>query len=183
MSQDSSIPSQDPPPEATPAARPARVTALYQRLKEQGCVYTEANGWERPKWFSLDGREEEPGFRHNNVFDVVAEECRAVRERVGVLDLSSFAKYDVTGRDAERFLNRICANRMPRRAGGICLAHYLSEQGRIAGESTITRLGDEHFYVLSGAGAEDRDLDQLMQGVLDGEDVTVTNITNDNLRE
>ena len=52
-------------------------------------MYTEANGWERPKWFSPDGREEAFGFRHNNVFEVVAE-CRAVRERVGMLDLSSF---------------------------------------------------------------------------------------------
>ena len=167
------------PGEERPAARDARITPLYDRLRDQGCVYTEANGWERPKWFSLDGRVEEPGFRHNNVFEVVADECRAVRERVGVLDLSSFAKYDVTGPDAESFLNRVCANHMPRRVGGISLAHYLSEQGRIAGESTITRLGDEHFYVLSGAGAEDRDLDTLTQRVRNGEDVTIANITDD----
>jgi dimethylglycine dehydrogenase len=142
-------------------------------------VHTEANGWERPKWFSLDGRVEEVGFRHNNTFEVTAAECRAVRERVGVLDLSSFAKYDVVGADAESYLNTITANRMPKRIGGITLAHYLSEQGRILGESTITRLAQDRFYVLSGAGAEERDLDHLRQGLATAGDVSVTNVTDD----
>ena len=164
------------PGEERPASRKTRITPLYDRLAEQGAVYTEVNGWERPKWFSLDGREEEVGFRHNNTMEVVAAECRAVRERVGVLDLSSFAKYDVTGRDAATFLNRISANRMPA-PGGIVLAHYLSHQGRIIGESTVTCLKDGHYYVLSGAGVEDRDLDALTHGVRDGEDVSITNIT------
>jgi dimethylglycine dehydrogenase len=167
------------PGEERPAARPARVTPLFDKLVARNCIHTEANGWERPKWFSPDGRDEQSGFRHTNAFKPVAEECRAVRERVGVLDLSSFAKYDVTGADAETFLNRVCANRMPRRAGGIALCHYLSEQGRILGESTVSRLGDGRYYVLSGAGAEDRDLDTLTQGVADGEDVTVRNVTDD----
>ena len=137
------------PGEERPASRKERVTPLYDTLAAQGAVYTEGNGWERPKWFSLDGREEECGFRHNNTFEVVAAECLAVREAVGVLDLSSFAKFEVTGRDAEAYLNRICANRMPKRAGGITLAHYLSKDGRIIGESTITRLADGQYYVLS----------------------------------
>jgi dimethylglycine dehydrogenase len=167
------------PGEERPAARKTRVTTLYDRLLEQGCVYTEVNGWERPKWFSLDGRVEDIGFAHNNVFEVVADECRAVRERVGILDLSSFAKYEVRGADAEQFLNRISANRMPRKDGGIGLCHYLSEAGRIAGESTITRLTDGHYYILSGAGCEDRDLDLLTQGIAEGEDVNVANVTDD----
>jgi len=141
-------------------------------------VYTEVNGWERPKWFSLDGREEEVGFRHNNVMEVVAAECRAVRERVGVLDLSSFAKFEVRGRDAGAFLNRVSANNMPR-VGGIVLTHYLSAAGRIQGESTVSNLGAHGFYVLSGVGAEDRDLDVLTQGILPGEDVTVHNETDE----
>ena len=116
------------PGEERPASRKERVTPLYDTLAAQGAVYTEGNGWERPKWFSLDGREEECGFRHNNTFEVVAAECLAVREAVGVLDLSSFAKFEVTGRDAEAYLNRICANRMPKRAGGITLAALFVER-------------------------------------------------------
>lgn len=167
------------PGEERPAARRTRITPLYDRLLELGCVYTEANGWERPKWFSLDGREEEPGFRHNNVFEVVAAECKAVRERVGVLELSSFAKYEVTGTHAGQMLNRITANRLPRRDGGIALTHYLSELGRIEGESTITRLAENHYYILSAAVAEDRDLDHLTQGIAPGEDVRIENVTDD----
>lgn len=167
------------PGEERDAGRKQRTTPLYDRLAAQGCVFTEVNGWERPKWFSLDGREEEIGFRHNNTFDVVAEECRAVRERVGVLDLSSFAKYDVTGADAETMLNRISANKMTGREGGITLTHYLSPEGRLNGESTITYLSQGHYYVLSGANCEERDLAILTHGVEAGEDVKVKNITND----
>jgi len=103
----------------------------------------------------------------------------AVRERVGVLDLSGFAKYDISGPDAEGFLNRLCANRMPTKIGGIVLAHILSVNGRILGEVTVTRIADDHYYLLSAAGAELRDLDHLMQGSLETEDVTISNVTDD----
>ena len=167
------------PGEEMPAGRPSRTSPLYQKLLDKGCVFTETFGWERPKWFSLDGREEEYSYRRNNVFEVVRDECAAVRERVGILDLSGFAKYDVTGNDAEAFLNRLCANRMPTKDGGIVLAHILSANGRIAGELTITRFAEDHFYLLSAAGAELRDLDHLMQGKRDDEQVEIKNVTDD----
>jgi len=168
-----------PPGEELPAGRPQRTSPLYEKLKNKGGVFTETFGWERPKWYSPDGRDEEYDYRRNNVFDVVRDECLAVRERVGILDLSGFAKYDVTGPDAETFLNRLCANRMPLKTGGIVLAHILSKNGRILGEVTITRLGDERFYLLSAAGAELRDLDHLVQGCLEDENVTISNVTDD----
>ena len=167
------------PGEEEPDGRPQRTSPLYDRLAQMGAVYGETYGWERPKWLSLDGRTEEPGYGRTNVFEVVAAEVRAVSERVGVLDLSGFAKYDVTGPDAEDFLNRICANRMPTRQGGIALVHPLSRGGRILGEMTVTRFADDHFYCLSAAAAEQRDLDLLMQSRLPGEDVTITNVTDD----
>ncbi len=167
------------PGEELPAGRPARRTPLYAKLRAKGCVHTEAFGWERPKWFAADGREEQCGFRRNNVFEVVAAECRAVRERVGVMDLSSFAKFDVSGPDAEAFLNRVFANRVARRSGGIVLAHRLSENGRIQSEATITRLADDRFYVLSGAAWEVRDLDALNQARRDGERVRISNVSDD----
>ena len=166
------------PGEELPAARPRRTSPLYEKLKARGCVYTETFGWERPKWFSPDGREEEYGYRRNNVFDVVRDECLAVRRRAGILDLSGFAKYDVTGAGARAFLDRVCANRMPD-AGGIVLAHLLSEGGRIGAEMTVTHLADDHFYVLSAAGAELRDLDHLVQGRRAGEQVQVANVTDE----
>jgi dimethylglycine dehydrogenase len=167
------------PGEEEMAGRPRKMSPLHDRLRAQGCVHTETFGWERPKWFSLDGRVEDYSYRRNNVFDVVRDEVAAVHERVAVLDLTGFAKYDIEGPGAEAFLNRICANRVPRKTGGIALVHLLSEGGRIQGEMTITRLGDARFYALSAAAAELRDQDRLTQSVAPGESVRIANVTED----
>ncbi len=167
------------PGEELPAARKCRTSPLYDKLQAQGAVHTQTFGWERPKWFSPDGREEDYSYRRNNTFDVVRDECLAVRERVGLLDLSGFAKYEVSGPDVESFLNRICANRMPQKTGGMVLAHILSDRGRIRAEMTITRLADDRFYLLSAAAAELRDSDHLQQGRLETEDVSIRNISDE----
>ena len=167
------------PGEEREAGRKARITPIYQTLANKGCIYTEAFGWERPKWFSLDGREEELSYCRNNVFEVVAGECRAVNERVGVIELSSFSKFDVSGPDAEAFLNRIFANRMPQRVGGIKLAHLLSETGRIQSEATITRIEEERFYILTGSAWQVKDLDALTRAVAEGEKVEISDVTDD----
>lgn len=168
-----------PPGEERPEGRQAKISPLYDKLKAKGCVFTEGFGWERPKWFALDGREEVCGFRRNNVFEVVAAECRAVRERVGIFELPSFSKFEVTGPGAESFLNRITANRVPRREGGIALTHALTAGGRISTEFTVTRLGAERFFLLSGAVAYQRDLDLLRFSKRDDEDVTITDLTSE----
>jgi dimethylglycine dehydrogenase len=166
-----------PPGEEEMAGRPKKTSPLHDTLRAQGCVHSETFGWERPKWFSLDGRSEACSYRRNNVFDVVRDEVAAVHERVGVLDLTGFAKYDITGADAEAFLNRVCANLVPKHAGGIGLIHLLSPGGRVQGEMTVTRLGDSRFYALSAAAAELRDLDLLKQSVKPGEAVSIENVT------
>jgi dimethylglycine dehydrogenase len=156
------------PGEEEPDGRPRKTSPLHQRLLDQGAVYTETFGWERPKWFSLDGRVEDYSYRRNNVFGVVRDEVAAVHERVGLLDLTGFAKYDISGPGAEGFLERVCANKVPRKLGGIALVHLLSPGGRILGEMTLSRLGAEHFYALSAAAAELRDWDCLTQSLAAG---------------
>ncbi|MDE2305809.1 MAG: FAD-dependent oxidoreductase [Gammaproteobacteria bacterium] len=165
------------PGEEDPDGRPRKKSPLHERLANHGCVHTETFGWERPKWFSLDGREERSGYARTNVFEVVGEEVRAVHERAGLIDLTGFAKYEISGADAESFLNRVCANRMPRKAGGISLVHPLSRGGRIAGEMTVSRLADDRFYALSAAVAQLRDRDLLEQSVLPGERVRIADVT------
>ena len=159
--------------------RPLRTSALYDKLKAKGAEYAEAFGWERPKWFDKKGEGERHSFRRTNWFEPVGAECRAVRERVGVMDLSSFAKFDITGPGAETFLNRVCANAVSKKTGGVVLTHILTQDGMIESELTVTRLGDDRFYALSGATAEVKDLDLLTKGRLDGEDVEIANITDD----
>ena len=155
--------------------RPVKTTPIHDKLKAAGAVFAETFGWERPKWFAPPGVEERYSFRRTNWFEPVANECKAVREGVGVLDLSAFAKYDVTGRDAAAFLDRLCANRVPRRQGGVVLAHMLGEPGGIECEVTISRLGDERFFVLSGATAELHDLDWMTWHIDEGEAVEIEN--------
>jgi dimethylglycine dehydrogenase len=165
------------PGEERMAGRVSKMSSLYETLKAKGAVHTEVFGWERPKWFSRDGREERPGYGRTNAFDTVAKECQAVRERVGVLDLSSFAKFDVSGADAAAYLDRILANRVPRKVGGIVLAHMLTESGRIENEFTVTRLAEDRFYLLSAAVAELRDLDFLSQRKRAAERVEIRDVT------
>jgi dimethylglycine dehydrogenase len=167
------------PGEEEMAGRPSKVSPLHDRLRAQGGVHGETFGWERPKWFSLDGRVEDYRYSRNNVFDVVRDEVMAVHQRVGVLDLTGFAKYDISGRGAEAFLNRVCANQVPRKTGGITLVHLLSPGGRIQGEMTLTRLAEDRFYALSAAAAELRDQDLLTQSLAAGEPVRIENITED----
>ena len=167
------------PGEEEMAGRPRKMSPLHGRLQTRGCVHTETFGWERPKWFSLDGRLENHSYRRNNVFEVVRDEVAAVHRRVGLLDLTGFAKYDISGPGAEAFLNRVCANQVPRRSGGVALVHLLSPGGRIQGEMTLSRLDDARFYALSAAAAELRDLDLLTQSVLPGESVRIENVTAD----
>jgi len=166
------------PDEFRSAGRPVRTTPIYEKLKSIGAVFAETFGWERAKWFDQKGEGEQYSFRRNNFFPAVAEECRAVRERVGLIDMTSFAKYEISGNDAENFLNRICANRIPK-IGGVSLVHMLTELGGIEGEATITRLEDNLFYVLSAAVAEIHDYDWFSQHILPEENVNISNVTDD----
>lgn len=167
------------PGEEEPAGRPARTSPLYETLKSQGAVYSETFGWERPKWFDVKGEGEQCSYARNNVFAAVRAEVEAVHQRVGLLDLTGFAKFDIQGEDAEGFLNRVLANRAPRKQGGITLAHALSRQGRIVSEMTVTRLSDTLFFALSAAAAELRDLDLLRQAIRPGERVRIENLTDE----
>ena len=165
------------PGEERPEGRPAKSTPLYPILADKGAVFGEGFGWERPKWFPGKDVEEDASFRRTNAFPVVAAECKAVRERVGVMELPSFATYMVSGADACSLLERLFANRMPRRDGGIVLAHALSAAGRFLTEATITRLPGDRFLVLSGAYAHLQDLDMLRWAVAEGEQVTIEDRT------
>ena len=156
-----------------------RTTPIYDKLAAAGAVFAETFGWERAKWFAAEGVEERYGFRRMNWFEPVAEECRAVRERVGVLDLSSFSKFDVSGRDAAAFLDRVIANRVPRRDGRVVLAHALTELGGIESEFTVTRFDERRFYLLSGAVAQIHDHDWLVQHREEGEEVAIADVTDD----
>jgi dimethylglycine dehydrogenase len=160
--------------------RPVKTSTLYDRLKAAGAVYEEIFGWERPRWFATGGIEQQDchSFQRADHFTAVAAECKAVRERVGIMDLSGFGKIDVTGPDAERFLNRIIANRAPRTEGGIVLSHILNHKGTIEAEITVARIADNHYYLMFAAFSELRVRDWLNANRGD-DDVSVTVVSKD----
>ena len=161
-----------------PAARPAKTSPCYDRLTRAGAVWGELGGWERANWFAPESetREETLTFRRSNAFDHVASECRAVREAVGLLDLTSFSKFEISGRDAAVFLDRLLANRLPR-VGRVTLAHALSPGGKILSELTVARLDPERFYVVGPALTEVHDEDLLFRAVRPATRVTIDNVT------
>ncbi len=165
------------PGEEDPDGRPQRTSPLYERLRTAGAVCGEIHGWERPLWFALDGRTEQYSYRRNNVFEVVAAETRALHERVGFVDTSAFAKFEITGADAAAYLDRVLANRLPRREGGIVLTHALSPNGRIAAEVTLTRLAPDRFYAVGASASQLRDADLLRDRVRPGERVAIDDVT------
>ena len=167
------------PGEQHEVGRGLRKSTLYDTLKAEGAQFQQIFGWERARWYDTSGKGEDFSYRRSNQWEAVRAEARAVRERVGLMDLSTFSKYDVKGPDAYTFLERICANKVPIKDGGIMLGHLLTQDGFIESEITVTRLGPEHFYVLSAAVAQLHDLDQLNWRTRVNENVTITDITDD----
>jgi len=163
------------PGEYRPAARKAKINPLYDTLDALGAQWQEVYGWERPQYF---GEAEQYSFRRSNAFDIVKAEVKGVRAGVGIADLTAFTKLEVTGADAAALLDRLTANRLPK-MGGTRLTHMLTTLGGIETEVTITRLGEDRFYINSGIMMEQHDQDWLNHHTLFGEDVTVTDVTNE----
>lgn len=142
------------PEEERPAGRPLKTSPLYERLLEHGAVYGARFGWERPLWFARNGeRGDAYSFRRGNWHGAVGEECRAVRSGVGVLDQTSFAKYEVSGPGAGRLLDRLCANALPS-VGRIALTQMCRASGGIECDVTVTRLAEDRFYLVSAAATD-----------------------------
>ena len=143
------------PNEERAAGRPMRTRPIYQKQKDMGAVFGLNYGWEHPLWFADEkGVEDTNGFTRQNWWAPVGRECRMLRESVGVIDISNFAKYKVTGAGAEAWLNSVFANRMPKVVGRSCLTPLISVRGGIAGDATVTRMGDEEFWIISSGMAE-----------------------------
>ncbi len=159
------------------AGRPAKTSPCHDRLTKAGAVWGEVGGWERAHWFAPpDSPPEKLTFRTSDAFPHIAAECRAVRHDVGLLDLSSFAKFEIAGPDAEAFLDRRLANRLPA-VGRIALCHALSKSGKVMSEFTVARLAAGHFYLVGPALTEVHDEDLLRRSVRPGMSVSITNVS------
>jgi dimethylglycine dehydrogenase len=167
------------PDEERPDARPAKTSPVYDKLQRMGAVFGQRYGWERANWFAPPGVEpkDDWSFRRTNYFDHVGAECRRIRERVGVIDLTPFTKHEVSGPGAEAWLDNLVANKVPAKIGRMALSHALTKRGGIRSEFTITKLDEQHFYVVSAGAAERYDSDYLQQMAPADGSVTLRNIT------
>ncbi len=176
------------PDEERAAARPLRQTPCYGRMKDLGAVFGSVYGWERPNWIAPPGyalsegdlakpdvllNENHPpvgpserprekwSFRRSNYFRFVGDECQNVRDNVGLMDMSAFAKCEVSGPGAEGWLNSILTNRAPKKIGRVTLTYLLTKRGGVRAEFTLTRIGPERFCLISAAALETHDFDAL----------------------
>lgn len=160
-------------------ARGVRRSVLHEQLKAQGAVFGTENGWERANWFAKEGQEAEYelSFGRQNWFENNREEHEAVRNAVGVIDQSSFSKYQVEGPDAESYLNRICSNNVSVAVGKMVYTQWLNDRGGIEADVTVTRLGEDRFLVVSGVACQNRDMDWLRRNKPSDAMVIFTDVT------
>jgi 4-methylaminobutanoate oxidase (formaldehyde-forming) len=158
--------------------RPGRVSPLHGRTQDLGAVYGAKNGWERPDyyrpgqaWRRAGEDQRAYGWARPPELARLAVEHEAFRERVGIIDMTSFGKIEVEGPDALALLDRVCANRIDRPPGSVVYTQWCDRRGGIVADVTVTRLGDERFRVVTGAGVVDSDLGWLRLNRRDGERV------------
>jgi len=143
------------PNEELPAARPLKTTPIYDRLQAENPVWGDYCGLEHALWFAPKGSDarEDVTFRRSNAHAHVAAECRAVRDAVGMIEISNYGKFEVTGPDAERWLAQIMANKVPAN-GRVTLTPMLNENGKLIGDFTMCRISAERFLLVGTYAAE-----------------------------
>jgi dimethylglycine dehydrogenase len=168
------------PDEERAEARPAKTSPVYDRIDAMGAVWGQRYGWERANWFAPPGveRKDRWSFRRTNYFEHVGNEVRLMREKVGIIDLTPFSKFEVTGPGAEAWLDGLVANKVPSKIGRMALSHALTKRGGIRSEFTITKIAAQHFYVVSAGAAERYDGDYLAKALPKDGTVFLRNITN-----
>ena len=164
-----------------PDLRPShsKLSPLYQVLKDKGAVYEDVYGWERPYWYAIDGVEQRhiESFRRSALFDIIGAEVQGMRSHAGIADLSAFAKIEISGADAAAFLDRIQSNKLPQNVGSITLTYLMMENGRIEGEATIVKLGENHYYLVYAAVREAALLNWMREQQRTDEAVTFDNLS------
>ncbi len=142
------------PGQESEVARGIRRSPLYEILKARGAVYGSKNGWERPNWFAPKGvgPVDKPGFTGQNWKPYVAEEHRAVREGVALIDQSSFSKLELRGPGALAAMQRLAVSNMDKPLGSVIYTQLCNERGGVEADLTVTRLGEDHFYIVTGSG-------------------------------
>jgi len=167
------------PNEERAAGRPARVRPAYEMQKTMGCVFGLNCGWEHPLWFAdTPGQSETLGFTRQNWFEPVGVEVMRLRETVGIIDISNFANYEIKGPGAHAWLDALLPNKIPVDVGRSCLTPLIGTYGGVAGDFTVTKLGEDDYFMI-GSGLAERFHQRYFNQVALANDTTFTVATND----
>ncbi len=167
------------PNDNRPHGRPKRVSPLYGRLTQKGAVHNVVQGYEKVMWMTTpEVRGETLSWSHSEAQPVVEQECKAVHEQAGIIDISGASKYEVKGPDAMKFIDHLSCNKLPGRDGRMALSLFHLPNGGIMSDMSITRIAEDHLYLFSAIGSEHKDL-HWMQMNMDGFDVSIENVTDE----
>jgi dimethylglycine dehydrogenase len=168
------------PDEEREAGRPLRQAPCYDRLKDLGAVFGQKFGWERANWFAPKGVEQidDWSFRRSKWFEHVGNECKNVQENVGLLDMTAFAKCRISGPGAERLLDNLVANKLPKKNGRVNLCHALNKNGGVLSEYTIAKESNDSYYIVSAGAFQRLDHDWIQQWMPKDRSVKFENLTN-----
>ena len=161
-------------------ARNIRKTAIHEQLKKAGAFFVEGMGWEIPDWYALTGTEamiEKYSWGRQNWFEYLATEHKACREDVILMDVTSMSKFLVQGRDAEKALNRICANDIAVPVGKVVYTQWLNERGGMEADLTVTRLAEDKYFIVSAGDFYTHDLMWLKKHIPYDSHAFVTDVT------
>jgi glycine cleavage system T protein len=169
------------PGEERLSRRGLRLSPTYYRLRELGCHFGEKTGWERPNWFKpyeeLATHGHEPkGWAHHNWSRAVGYEHLQTRENAGLFDETSFNKFEVRGPGALKFLNYVCANDIDQPVGTVIYTQCLNKRGGIECDFTVTRLGEEHFFIITGTAFGQHDLSWLSLNMPEDGSVSIEDV-------
>ncbi|WP_282609345.1 FAD-dependent oxidoreductase [Pelagibius sp. Alg239-R121] len=160
-------------------ARNLRLSPLHERLKSKGAVFGSKNGWERPLWFAPAGTAPvdqldflEPGWKA-----FAAEEHRAVREGVVLIDQSSFSKFELFGPGALKAMQQLAVSNMDKPVGAVIYTQLCNEHGGIEADITVIRLAEAHFYIVTGAGFGVHDGDWIRRNLPNDGSATLVEMT------
>ena len=192
------------PDEEREAARALRRTPCYDRMKDLGAVFGSVFGWERPNWFAPPGYalaqavlnradvllshnhprtndgtpiREKWSFRRSNYFEHVGNECRHVHEKVGIQDMSAFAKCEIAGPGAEAWLGGLLTNAVPKKVGRVSLSYLLTAKGGVRAEFTVYKIAPQRYYLVSAGAYERHDHDYLRKALPRDGSVTMERLT------
>ena len=160
------------------AGRPAKTAPSYDSLTGLGAVWGVLNGWEIPKWFAADPSQakDDYSYRWSKHHKLVEGEVRAVRDGVGLMEMTPMTKFEVSGPGAGAWLDGIFANRLPK-VGRTCLCHHLTDSGTVRSEYTVSRLAEDLFYLVSTPRGERYNLDALLRVLPGNGSVQLRNVT------